>query len=188
MKKLTLFVSALLLFWAVGASAHGPVRQKLVEKIVINAEPSAVWDVIKNFGDMSWLPAVAKTESEGGDKKGATRVLTMKDGGTINEELKSYSAKKMSYKYKITDMSNVKMIQHSGEDVAIKVLRVDNYSATITVKAKGEDSEVIWKTAFYRAYLNNNPPEELNEAAAKAAVKAVIIPGLENLKKVVEAK
>jgi mxaD protein len=47
------------------------------------------------------------TDGTGGNEKGATRVLTLTDGGTITEFLKKYDAAKMSYTYKITDMSIV---------------------------------------------------------------------------------
>ena len=40
---------------------------------------------------------------------------------------------------------------------------VTNYAASITVKASGDGSEVIWKAAYYRGYMKNNPPKELNE-------------------------
>lgn len=188
MKKFALTISVFMLFWVASASAHGPVRQKLTETITIDAPPEVVWDVIKDYGDLSWLPNVKKTTVEGGNEKGAVRVLTLKDGGTITEKLKKYNAKKLSYAYKITDMSTVKTIEYSGKEEPIKVLPVTNYSASIAVKAKDGGSEVIWKAAFYRGYMNNNPPEELNEAAATSAVKTVLQAGLENLKKIAEAK
>jgi len=188
MKRFALAISVFMLFWIASAGAHGPVRQKITETIIVDAPPEAVWEIIKDYGDMSWHPKVEKTTVEGGNEKGAVRVMTLKDGGTITEELKKYNAKKMSYAYKITDMSTVKTIEHLGKEEPIKVLPVTTYSASITVKAKDGGSEVIWKAAFYRGYMNNNPPEELNEAAATSAVKAVLQPGLENLKKIAEAK
>jgi hypothetical protein len=45
---------------------------------------------------------------------------------------------------------------------------------------------VTWKAAYYRAYMNNNPPEEMNEAAANTAVTAVLKAGLDNLKALAE--
>ena len=120
MKKISLFILVVSLVWVSTANAHGPVRQKLTETIIINASPATVWERIKDFGDMSWLPNVEKTDSEGGHEKGATRVLTLKDGTYINEELKKYTADKMEYKYKITDMSTIKTLhrcpffQHSA--------------------------------------------------------------------------
>ena len=186
MKKITLVVSVLLFFFTAIASAHGPVRQDAVEQITINAPAEKVWSIIKNFGDMSWHPDIFNTASEGGNKKGATRVLTLKDGGTIKEEIKKYEEEKMSYAYKITDMSTAKTITHAGVEEKVPVLPVDNYSATITVEAKGDTSIVNWKAGYYRAYMNNNPPAEMNEEAANAAVNAILKTGLINLKALAE--
>ena len=187
MKKITLLSVLFILIWASSAGAHGPVRQKMSEKITINAAPEVVWGHIKEFGDMHWLPEVEKTTSEGGNTEGATRVLTLKaGGGTITEELKKYDSEKMSYKYKITTMSTSKTIQHSGKEEVIPALPVNNQSAKITVKAKGDGSEVSWKAGYYRAYLNNKPPEEMNEETANSAVKAILKSGLESLKKLSE--
>lgn len=52
--------------------AHGPSRQKVVSKIEINAPVEKVWAVVGNFQDMSWHPAIAKTEGSGGNSDGAT--------------------------------------------------------------------------------------------------------------------
>jgi carbon monoxide dehydrogenase subunit G len=186
MKKITLIVSLLSFFVVTGASAHGPVRQKVKETIQINATPDKVWSIIKNFDDMSWLPAVKNTKAEGDNKAGATRVLTLKNGGTITEKLKKYKEDKMTYAYKITEMSTAKTITHSGKEEQVPVLPVSNYAASISVKAKGDGSVVTWKAGYYRAYMNNNPPEEMNEAAANTAVTAILKEGLENLKTLAE--
>lgn len=186
MKKITMFVSVLFFFIAAAANAHGPVRQKVKEDIKINAPAEKVWSIIQNYDDMSWLPAVASTKGDAGNKKGAVRVLTLKEGGTITEELKKYDAKKMKYDYKITDMSTAQTITHSGKEEIVPVLPVSNYAASIEVKAKGEGTVVIWKAGYYRAYMNNNPPAEMNEEAANSSVTAVLKAGLENLKALAE--
>ncbi|MGR9012355.1 MAG: SRPBCC family protein [Gammaproteobacteria bacterium] len=186
MKKIALFVSVLLLFFTSMASAHGPVRQKAVEKITINAPAEKVWALIKDFGDMSWHPEIFNATIQGGNTKGATRVLTLKDGGTITEELKKYDDKKMSYAYKITEMSSSKTITHAGAEEHVPELPVNDYAASIELTEKGGKTEVVWKAGYYRAYMNNNPPEEMNEDAANTAVKAVLETGLINLKTLAE--
>ena len=186
MKKFMLFVSVLLSFFTAAAFAHGPVRQKTEEQITINAPAEKVWAIIKNYDDMSWLPAIAGTSGEGGNKKGSTRVLTLKDGGTITEELKKYDEAKMSYGYKITEMSTAKTITHAGVEEKVPVLPVDNYSAAIEVEAKGDTSVVSWTAGYYRAYTNNNPPVEMNEETANAAVASILKAGLANLKALAE--
>lgn len=176
----------LLMFLTAAAQAHGPVRQKAEEEITINAPAEKVWGLIKNYGDMSWHPLIRDAKADKGNEKGSVRVLTLKDGGTITEELKKYDDKKMSYSYKITDMSAAKTITHAGAEEKVPVLPVDNYAATLEVEPKGDNSVVFWKAAYYRAYMNNNPPPEMNEQAANAAVTAVLQEGLKNLKALAE--
>jgi len=183
MKKTSLFVSAVLLLFAGVVNAHGPVRAKLTATITIDAPAAKVWDVIKNYDDMSWLPAVRSVTGEGTNNKGAIRTLHLASGGTITEELKAYDVAKMAYKYKITEMSTVGTIKHAGQDEHIPVLPVGNYAAEISVTDKGGKAEVEWVATYYRAYVNNNPPAELNEDAADKAVTDVLTSGLTNLAK-----
>lgn len=187
MKKMLFGVPAALFLFSTFAFAHGPVRQKLDEEIVINAPAEKVWGIIKDFGDMSWHPGISSVTNQEGNKKGAVRVLTLPDGGTISEELKKYDEAKMSYQYKIVEMSTAKTINYSGAEEKVPVLPVDNYQASIEVEAEGADkSKVSWKAAYYRAYMNNNPPEEMNEEAANSAVEKVLKTGLAHLKTIAE--
>ena len=185
MKKLAL-LAPLVLFFSAAAVAHGPVRQKLERDIEINAPAAKVWGIIKNYNDMSWLPAIKSVEAKGGNTVGATRTLTLKDGGTIGEEMKKYDEAKMTYAYRITTMSSHKEITHSGQNEKIPVLPVTDYAATISVQAKGDKSVVQWKAGYYRAYMNNNPPAEMNEETANKAVGDIFKAGLENIKALAE--
>lgn len=186
MNKKILGISLLAFLLAAVAQAHGPVRQKVEEEITVNAPAQKVWDIIKNFNDMSWHPSVKNTTGQGGNDKGATRTITLQNGGTITEELKKYDDADKTISYKITEMSTAKTITHAGAEEKVPVLPVDNYAATIQVEDKGGSSVVSWKAGFYRAYTNNNPPPEMNEEAANTAVKAVFNEGLENIKKLAE--
>ena len=57
-----------------------------------------------------------------------------------------------------------------------------NYSSHLTVKQRdGGGSLIEWRGAFYRGYPNNDPPPELNDEAAVAAVSAVYQAGLDAL-------
>jgi hypothetical protein len=123
------------------------------------------------------MPAIESTTNQGGNEKGATRELKIKSsGGSIKEELKNYDAEKKVIQYKIVDPTDP------------AVMPVNNYSAKISVEASGSGSKVEWDAAFYRWFLNNNPPEGQNEAAAKGAVEKIVKESLENLKKVAESK
>lgn len=160
---------------APAAQAHGPTRKKVEEKVTINAAPDKVWAVVGNFQDMSWLPPVEKTEGKGGNEIKATRTLTLKGGATVEEELYKYSADQKSLSYRINK-------------VDVKVLPVNNYSSTIKVEPAdgGKASEVVWDGAFYRGYMNNDPPPELSDEAAIKAVKELYRSGLDNLKAKIE--
>lgn len=155
------------------ALAHGPSRQKITLTTEVAAEPAEVWAAIGNFQDMSWHPAVVSQEGQGGNEIDATRMLYLSDAGAdgpkIDEILYKYSAEKMSYSYRITE-------------VAVEVLPVTNYSSHLTVMPRdGGGSVVEWRGAFYRGYPNNDPPPELNDEAAIAAVSAVYQAGLDAL-------
>ncbi|MBY0298354.1 MAG: SRPBCC family protein [Methylobacterium sp.] len=167
-------VAALVALAPLAAEAHGPSRKKVEEKVVINAAPEKVWAVVGNFQDMSWLPPVEKTEGKGGNEVKATRTLTLKGGATVDEELYKYSAEQRSLSYRISK-------------VDVKTLPVNNYSSTIKVEpAEGGKSTVTWDGAFYRGYMNNDPPPELNDEAAVKAVSGLYKAGLESLKAKIE--
>ncbi|MTE00817.1 SRPBCC family protein [Paracoccus sp. YIM 132242] len=159
-----------------GAHAHGPARLKTEQTVVLDATPDEVWQVVGRFDDMSWHPAVARTEMtpEGAPAdvpEESTRVLHLKaESGdpTITEKLMSIDPDKRQYKYMITD-------------VAVEVLPVTNYSSTLQVKDKDGRAEVTWKAGFYRGYPNNNPPAALNDDAAMAAVNGIYQAGLDAL-------
>lgn len=167
-------VTSLLVLLAVPglALAHGPSRQKVSETVEINAPLEKVWAVVGNFQDMSWHPAVQKTEGTGGNDAGATRTLTL-EAGPIEEKLVRHDAERHMVKYEITK-------------VDVKVLPVNNYSAIMTVSGDDKTSKVKWRAAFYRGYVNNDPPPELSDEAAVKAVTGVVSTGLAALKKKLE--
>lgn len=176
MHKILGLAAAAMLALSAGAEAHGPSRLKAETSVVLNATPDEVWQVIGRFDDMGWHPAVARTEMtpEGAPAdipEQSTRILHLKaESGdpTITETLMSIDPEKRQYKYMITD-------------VAVEVLPVTNYSSTIQVKDRDGRAEVIWKGGFYRGYPNNDPPAELNDDAAMAAVNGIYQAGLDAL-------
>ena len=169
------FVAAALSLIPVAAFAHGPSRQKVVEKIEIDAPASKVWAIVGNFQDFNWHPAIDKTEGTGGNAVDAKRKLTLKSGGVIEETVTKYDAGSMTLGYKI-------------DQVDVKVLPVNNYAATLSVKEEGGKSVVEWKGAFYRGFMNNDPPPELSDEASLKAVTGIYKSGLEALKAKAEGK
>ena len=153
------------------AFAHGPSRKKEITTIEINVPPEKVWEIVGNYRDMSWHPAIAKTEADPGEyKKEVTkRKLTFKNGAVFTDTLTRYEPEARTIAFLTND-----------EDP--KTLPVEGYSSTISVADESGKSKVEWKGAFYRGYMNNDPPPELSDAAAVKAVAAFQKEGLEALK------
>jgi carbon monoxide dehydrogenase subunit G len=162
-------------FLSATAFAHGPSRQKVVEKIEIDAPADKVWAIVGNFQDLSWLPPVAKTEGTGGNAVDAKRKITLKSGGVIDESVTKYEADSKTLGYKI-------------DNVDPKVFPVNNYAATISIKEEGGKSVVEWKGAFYRGFMNNDPPPDQSDEAALKAVTDLYKAGLASLKAKAEGK
>lgn len=155
--------------------AHGPTRQKAIEKVSIDAPASVVWARIKNFDALKdWHPAVASSTADKGNAVDSVRIVKLKSGGEEAESLEGYSDEQMKYNYR-------------GKDGG--VLPVTNYTSTLQVTPDGDNkSTVEWRGAFYRGHPGNEPPPELNDDAAVASITGVYKGGLANLKKIVEAK
>ena len=156
------------------ALAHGPTRQKVVEKITIDAPADAVWAQIKDFDALAkWHPAVAESPADKGNTEGSVRTVKIKGGGSLVESLERYNAEGKSYTYRAKDGG---------------ALPVTNYTSTITVSGDGAKSTVEWRGAFYRGFPNNDPPPDQNDEAAVKAVTGVYQAGLANLKSLAEKK
>ena len=88
----------------VSAQAHGPTRQKAIEKITINAPADVVWAKIKNFDALKdWHPAVAESPADKGNAEGSVRNIKLKGGGTLTETLESYDDAQKKYSYRAKD-------------------------------------------------------------------------------------
>jgi len=157
------------------AHAHGPTRQKVTEEIAISAPPAAVWKLVGDFNNWAaWHPAIESSTATAANDVGSTRTLKLKGGGELVEEIEAYDAEGMTLKYRAKDGG---------------ALPVTNYTSMIKVSpADGGGSTVLWRGAFYRGFPNNDPPPELNDEAAVAAVTGVYKTGLANLKAVAEKK
>ncbi|MDO5368765.1 SRPBCC family protein [Paracoccus sp. (in: a-proteobacteria)] len=173
MKSVLALAAAATLVVCGAAQAHGPVRLKLELSETLDATPDEVWAEIGRFDDMSWHPAVARTELTSADATtpdASARVLHLNAGGnpTITEQLTKWQPEKRCYAYMITQ-------------VEVTVLPVTNYASTLCVKDAGGKAEVVWKGGFYRGYPNNDPPPELNDEAAMTAVTGIYRAGLDAL-------
>ena len=180
MKHLSARVVLAILTFAVATVVfgHGPTREKYSESIEIAATPDAVWALVGDYAHPEkWMNAVESTVAPAAFDKGAVRELKIKGAtATIKEELKNLDAEKKTIQYKIVDPTEP------------SVAPVNNYSARITVEAAGTGAKVEWDAAFYRWFLNNNPPDGENEAAAKAFVEKIVHESLASLKATAEKK
>jgi mxaD protein len=159
------------------AHAHGPTPQKVDEKIEIAAPPEKVWGIVKDFGNVGeWNPALSKSVGTGGNDNGATRVITFKSGGELQEGLDYYSDKEMTYLYRL------------GKE-KVDVFPVSSYSAELAVKPGADGGSLVtWVGRFYRADTGNEPAPDKNDAAAIKAMTDYITQGLQGLKAKAEVK
>jgi mxaD protein len=168
------------LFWAAGlmfllpgvALAGKAATLHVKESVEINAEPSAVWAVVKDWNGMhTWHPAFSNTEIKSGanNKIGSLRTLTLKDGGAkFDEELLAYKPKKMYFKYRILGDSPFPLT---------------NYVSSIKVKGgkKPGTSVLIWEGSFKRKAVDNPPPGQ-DDAGVKKTISGAYQAGLNNVK------
>lgn len=164
--------AALVTLFSNAVQAHGPTRQKVIERITIDAAPSTVWAKIRNFDALhEWHPAVAESPADKGNTEGSVRQIKLEGGGALTETLEGYDDAGMKYNYRAKDGG---------------ALPVTNYTSSISVRADGKQSVVEWRGAFYRGYPKNDPPPEQNDEAAIKAITGVYKVGLEKLKKLIE--
>lgn len=165
--KVNFLFTLLALSFSVTALASESDSLYVIKSINIDAPANKAWAKIAKFGDLgAWHPAVAKTDIVKGrdGERGADRVLTLQDGGKINETLTAYSAQDKSMSYVITE----------------SVLPVNGYASTLRVMPNGANkSVVIWEGSF-----KSKAPAD--DKAALDTISGVYEGGLGNLKKIVE--
>lgn len=173
-KSVTLVLFGLLLIPAM-TSAHGPSRQKVMKEMQINAAPEKVWSIISDFCAVTnWLPAVEKCESDGSNEPDTIRTLTVSNGEQLREQLLKHDPGKMMYQYMIKEPNT-------------EAFPVSSYGSTIMVEPGENGSAIVtWKSGFYRGFMNNNPPPELNDEAAIKAVSDLYDAGLARLRELAE--
>jgi mxaD protein len=146
------------------------------KSITVDASADKVWNAVKDFNALnSWHPAVATDEIVEGKNNtaGAVRLLTLKGGGTIKEKLVSYEPAGRTFKYTIIE----------------GVLPVSGYKSTFAVKPIGKNkSSVTWSGHFKRKNVGDNPGDTENDKTAVDTIGGVYQAGLDNLKRIVEAK
>lgn len=176
MRYLSAVLVALLML-PLGVEACGPTPQKVVKEIVIRAEPTKVWGVVKDFGGMAqWHPDVESLRvTQGPDAEGHVtpyREWALKEGGKVIERLRVTPDEEMRLDYWMVEGA----------------LPVSNYHGVMQVKAgekKGE-STVTWAGRFSNKANTMDAPAGQDNAAAISAVSRFYEVGLTGLKSMLE--
>ena len=174
MKFFKLFsILSILILIPYESSSHGPSRQKVSETILIKASASKVWEIVKNFKDFKWNDDV-KNCSASDNKIGSERVIEFVDGSIVKQKLEKLNDEKLMIGWRVIETDN-------------KMLPVNSYAAKIFITPKDENtSQVKYKAGFYRGFMGNDPPEELNDENSKKKVENFIKKSLSGLKKFAE--
>lgn len=166
MKKISIALSSLALCFSAQAGAAESASLYVIKSVNIDAPAMATWNKLGRFGDLgAWHPAVKQTEITGGaeGESGATRALTLQDGGKIREKLTAYDQGNKAMSYVILD----------------GVLPVAAYASTLRVLPNGANkSVVVWEGRF--------EARGVSERAASDLIGSVYDGGLGNLKKILE--
>ena len=169
--KIILIILALF-FIQESVNSHGPSRQKVSESIEIQATPEEVWKIVSDFTNFKWNKNI--TELSAPDRTvGSERILKFKSGQSIIQKLEKLDEEKKMISWRITETNN-------------DILPVNSYGAKIFIKAADNKTLVQYKTGFYRGFMGNDPPEELNDENSKIKVTKFIEGNLKGLKRIAE--
>ncbi len=173
MKKIHLIILLLILTLNHNLShSHGPSRQKVSETIEINANPSKVWEIVSDFNNFKWNSDI-KEISSNGNEVGSVRIIEFDSSKKIKQKLEKVDTSKQMINWRVIETDNT-------------ILPVNSYAAKVFVKEKYGKTPVFYKAVFFRGFMGNEQPPELNDETSKKLVKKFVLKNLEGLKKIVE--
>ena len=150
--------------------AHGPTPQRVDEKIIIQANTDAVWNIIKDFTNIDdWHPMISSIEMP--DE--ITRILVLQNNQKITESLDDLD-------------TDLKMVSYRLLEENFDALPVSFYTISLQVEESEQCAQLTWSGRFYRADTGNFPPDDLNDEAAVKAMTAFAKSGLQGIKDAVE--
>jgi carbon monoxide dehydrogenase subunit G len=120
-----------------------------------------VWQRIRDFSDLDWLPGVTGCHVEG-NGVGAVRTVTTADGGQVVEALTAMDEQARAFGYRIIQAPGVREDTH--------------YQATVEVQPTDSGCKVIWQAQFN----GGNASADKVELARRGAEKMYLL-CLENL-------
>ena len=150
------------------AYAVAPAPISVTHSVELNMKPERIWGIVKDFGSLHrWHPGFTDTELARGanGKPGALRIVTMKDGLRVSDELLQYSESTRRYRYRMVASS----------------LPVESYIGTISVRSKNRASIVTWNVNFKR----NVASVSFTDADVEMIIDHLVQVGLTNLKRIV---
>jgi len=170
-------LAAVAVVLATPSLAHGPTPLKVDETVTIAANPQKVWALAGSFGAIAkWHPDIKSVQATGGDALGGERILTFQSGATLKESLDEFDSNALKYSYRMFEPN-------------LDALPVSSYSMTLAVRpVSSGGSEVEWYGRVYRGDTGNEPPDNLNDDAARQAVGNFLRKGLQALKAKLESK
>ena len=174
--KMTMALALTVSVLASGFSVAAAPQLHVKKSITIAAPADKVWETAKNFNGLNtWHPALASDEIVSGTNNtvGAMRLLTLKGGGTIKEKLLEFDDTGHRFRYSIVE----------------GVVPVSHYVSNFVVTSLGADKTMVtWSGHFKRKNLGDSPADNENDKTATDAISGIYQSGLDNLKKMVEAK
>ncbi|MCP3985693.1 MAG: SRPBCC family protein [bacterium] len=117
-------------------------------KKTLDIPVEALWKVVREFGDTSWMPAGTPSEVIG-EGPGMTRLIGP-PGQQIREQLES------------VDEASCTLVYTIPENIPFPV---KTYRATVQVREAGDGSELVWACEF--------EPEDGAEESARAAIEGI---------------
>jgi hypothetical protein len=163
--------------WAQGAAADAKDLE-IFHSIQINAPADEVWAMAGDFGGIQrWAPGTESSRLILHDRNetGAIRLLRRRSDGTqVTEKLLDYDPANRRMAYTYVD----------------GVVRAADYYSELVVKDAGDNRSIVeWRGRFKRlAYWTDNPPAGQDDKAALDFLNGAYKSGLDNLKKVLEAR
>ena len=149
--------------------SHGPTRQKVTESTLIQTNSDKVWEIVSDLGKIGNWHSEYKSIVGNEDLKN----IEFFNSGKGKIEILSINSNSKSFKYRLKIPGNIP---------------VNNYSARLSIQENGNASKVVLKGAFYRKYVNNDPPPGEDDEAAIKAVENIYKGTLLKLKSLAESK
>lgn len=178
MNRMTKWLAAMALTFSALPAFADAQDLNIFHTVTINAPADEVWAMIGDFGGIQrWAPGTESSRLILHDRNetGAIRLLRRRGDGTqVTEKLLEYDPynRRMAYTY-----------------VDGVVRAADYYSEVVVKDAGGGRSVVEWRGRFKRlAYWTDQPPAGQDDKAALDFLNGAYKSGLDNLKKVLEAK